>query len=88
MWTRKIKKVIIMCLSIPCQVVEVLAEDRVVVNSGNVKLEISIFLLAETVNVGDYLVVHAGSAISKLDEEEALETLELINEFLASKEAN
>ena len=77
-----------MCLSIPCQIVEVLTEDRVIVNSGNVKLEISTFLLSEPVKVGDYLVVHAGSAISKLDEEEALETLELINEFLASKEAS
>ncbi len=77
-----------MCLSIPCQIVEVLTGDRVIVNSGNVKLEISTFLLSDPVEVGDYLVVHAGSAISKLDEEEALETLELINEFLASKEAN
>lgn len=77
-----------MCLSIPCKVVEVLPENRVIVNSGNVKLEISIFLLSEPVEVGDYLVVHAGSAISKLDEEEALETLALINEFLASQETS
>ncbi len=77
-----------MCLSIHCKDVDVLAEDRVVRNAGNVKLEISTFLLAETVKVGDYLVVHAGSAISTLDEEAALETLELINDFLDSKEAN
>jgi hydrogenase expression/formation protein HypC len=41
----------------------------------------SLLLLAEEVQVGDYIIVHAGFAISKLDEAEARETLALMREF-------
>ena len=41
---------------------------------------ISLFLLSGEVKVGDYVLVHTGFAISKVDPEEALETLKLIEE--------
>jgi len=47
---------------------------------GGVRRQISVDLLPE-VEVGDYVVVHAGFAIERLQEDEALETLELIRQM-------
>jgi hydrogenase expression/formation protein HypC len=46
-----------------------------------VRREASLMLLDEELTVGDYVIVHAGFAISKLDEAEALETLEIMREI-------
>jgi len=51
-----------------------------IVELEGLKLEVGLQLLDE-VNVGEYLIVHAGFAIQKLDEDEALETIELIREI-------
>jgi hydrogenase expression/formation protein HypC len=48
-----------------------------------VKREASLMMLNEEVAVGDYVLIHAGFAISRLDAEEAEETLELMRECLA-----
>ena len=48
---------------------------------GNLQREIGLLLL-ENVNVGDYVIVHAGYAIQKLDKEEALKTLLLLEGYL------
>jgi len=68
-----------MCVAIPMRLVE--KSDIIgVVELEGLKREVSLQLLDE-VNVGEYLIVHAGFAIQKLDEDEALETLELIREI-------
>ena len=54
--------------------------DRAEVSSGRVSREINIGLLKD-VNIGDYVIVHAGFAIEKLDEERAKETLEILREM-------
>jgi len=51
--------------------------------AGNVLLKISTRLL-EKVAIGDYVIVHAGFAIEILDEEAAMETIELLNELATS----
>jgi hydrogenase expression/formation protein HypC len=51
-----------------------------VVHIGGVKREIDIQLLKD-IQIGDYVIVHAGFAIQRLDEEEALETLALFAEM-------
>ncbi len=67
-----------MCLGIPMQVVEI-DGDIGYVESGGVKRKVGLMLL-EDVKVGDWVIVHAGFAIEKIDPEEAIGTLELIRE--------
>ena len=69
-----------MCLAIPVKVVEVGADDTAMVDLGGVTKEISLALLSD-VQVGDYVILHAGFALSKLDPEEAEKTLALFAEL-------
>lgn len=68
-----------MCLGIPMQVMSINGMD-IVAETDGVRREASLMILDEEVQVGDYVIVHAGFAISKLDEEEALDTLELMRQ--------
>lgn len=69
-----------MCLAIPAQVVELRPDDNALVDLAGVKKEISLALL-EGVAVGDYVIVHVGYALNKLDPEEAARTLRLFAEM-------
>ena len=62
-----------MCLAVPTQVVEILENTmcRVRVGNGSTLLTCSTMLPPEPPKVGDYLIVHAGFAMHKLDPEEA-----------------
>ena len=74
-----------MCLAIPAKVVEVGAgpgDEWAVVDLGGVRKEISLALLAD-VQVGDYVILHVGYALTKLDPEEAEKTLALFAEMNA-----
>ena len=75
-----------MCLAVPVKVVEVGAGDTAIVDLGGVKKEISLALLAD-VRVGDYVILHVGYALSKLDPEEAEKTLALFAEINAETAA-
>ena len=65
-----------MCLAIPALVTECLDNDEAVIDLGGVRKQVSLALVPEAV-VGDYVIVHVGYAISKLDPEEAQRTLAL-----------
>lgn len=69
-----------MCLAIPAQVVELLDNDGAVVELGGVRKEISLALV-DGVTVGDYVIVHVGYALNRLDPEEAEKTLQLFAEI-------
>ena len=69
-----------MCLAIPAQVIELRDGDNAVVDLAGVKKEISLSLV-ENVAVGDYVIVHVGYALNKLDPEEAEKTLALFAEM-------
>jgi hydrogenase expression/formation protein HypC len=69
-----------MCLAIPVRVVELSSGDQAVVDAGGVRKEISLALV-EDVAVGDYVILHVGYALQKLDEVEARRTLELFAEM-------
>ena len=75
-----------MCLAMPSKVVEVLADDMAVIELGGVKKTISLGLV-EDVIPGDYVIVHVGYALSKVDEDEALKTLALFAEMTAPEAA-
>ncbi len=68
-----------MCLAIPARVVEVAANDVAIVDLGGVRKDISLALV-EGVTVGDYVIVHVGYALTRLDPEEAEKTLALMAE--------
>ena len=69
-----------MCLAIPACVEQLISGDSAIVNLGGVRKEISLALL-EDVAVGDYVIVHVGFALQKLDPEEAAQTLALFAEI-------
>ena len=65
-----------MCLAIPVQVTELLPDDMARVSLDGVTKVVSTALV-EDLKVGDYVVLHVGYALSKIDPEEAARTLEL-----------
>lgn len=65
-----------MCLAIPALVTERLDNDEAVIDLGGVRKQVSLALVPDA-NVGDYVIVHVGYAISQLDPEEAQRTLAL-----------
>lgn len=69
-----------MCLAIPAQVVELRDGDNAAVDLAGVRKEISLSLV-DGVAVGDYVIVHVGFALNKLDPEEAEQTLKLFAEI-------
>lgn len=69
-----------MCLAIPAKVTKLLADDMAVVSIDGVSKEISVALI-EDIALGDYVLLHVGYALTKIDPEEARRTLELLREF-------
>lgn len=69
-----------MCLAIPVRVVALASGDQAIVDAGGVRKEISLALV-EGVEVGDYVILHVGYALQKLDEDEAQRTLALFAEM-------
>lgn len=69
-----------MCLAIPALVVERLQADEAIIDAGGVRKRVSLTLVSEAA-AGDYVIVHAGYAISRLDPDEALRTLALFAEL-------
>lgn len=74
-----------MCLGIPGKVVKV-EGDVAEVDFWGVKRKASLLLVPE-VKEGDYVLVHVGFVITKLQEEEAQETLKLFEEFFGEEAA-
>ena len=74
-----------MCLGVPMKIVSK-DGDYVVAEVDGVQKEASVMLLDEEAAVGDYIIVHAGFAISKLDEEYAEETLRLMREIYSEED--
>ena len=68
-----------MCLAIPARVVEINDNDVAIVELGGVRKDISLALV-EGVVVGEYVIVHVGFALTRLDPEEAALTLALMAE--------
>jgi hydrogenase expression/formation protein HypC len=70
-----------MCLAVPSRITEI--NDTIgIVDVDGVTREASLMLL-EDVQIGDYVIVHAGFAISKVDQESAEQTLADMREILA-----
>jgi hydrogenase expression/formation protein HypC len=68
-----------MCLAIPAKIIKI-ENEMAIVEIGNVQREASIMLLPEA-GINDYVLLHAGFAIQKIDEEEAFKTMELFRQM-------
>ena len=73
-----------MCLAIPSKIVEI-KEGLGIIDADGVIRKVSLLLLDEA-KVGDYVIVHAGFALHKIDEEAAMESLKILREALALTE--
>lgn len=74
-----------MCLGVPMQVLEI-HDDMVVAEIDGVQREASLMMLGDPVAVGDYVIVHAGFAISRIDPAEAEETLRIMREIFTPED--
>lgn len=70
-----------MCLALPAQVVEAAGPGRVVVDADGERRVVSIELLDADVGVGDWLELHLGFALAKLDEADARGILALLGDL-------
>lgn len=73
-----------MCLGIPGRITDVYPSEGLsmgTVDFGGVRREVCLAYVADEVKPGDYVIVHVGFAISKVDEEEARRTFEFLEEL-------
>lgn len=68
-----------MCIAVPA-IIEEINGNEAVVNYGGVKFNTNIIFIKEPA-IGDYVLIHAGCAVEKLDKREAEETLEIFREL-------
>ena len=73
-----------MCLAIPSKIIKI-DNQMATIDVSGVRREVSLLLL-EDVRVGDYVIVHAGFAINKIDEIAAKESLELLRQAISEVE--
>jgi hydrogenase expression/formation protein HypC len=64
-----------MCLGVPVRIIEIISDSRAIGEIGGIRREVETSFV--DVRVGDYVILHAGFAIQKLDQAEAEETLQL-----------
>lgn len=69
-----------MCLAIPAKIIALdTTNDRATVTVDNVQVEVSLALVDDVI-VGDYVLVHVGYALNKIDQDEAVKTIALFAE--------
>jgi hydrogenase expression/formation protein HypC len=69
-----------MCLAVPLEIVELRDNNKALVRRGEGSLQVDVSLLRSAA-VGDYVLVHAGFAIEKLDSSDAEATLAILDEL-------
>lgn len=80
-----------MCLGIPGQIVEIadIEQKLAIVNVGGVKRQVNIACIVDEQHpvescIGDWVLIHVGFAMNRIDEQEAAETLQLFQEIAAT----
>lgn len=74
-----------MCLAIPSKIVEI-DNFRATVDVYGARREINLMLMPEEVGIGDYVLVHAGFAIQKVEQESAQQALDVISDIIKDAE--
>lgn len=75
-----------MCLSVPSKVVKIDENNMATVEAMGVTRHVTLDLMPEKVDVGDYILIHVGVAMGKVDEESAKESIALYEEMIAIME--
>ncbi|MDR2034777.1 MAG: HypC/HybG/HupF family hydrogenase formation chaperone [Helicobacteraceae bacterium] len=76
-----------MCLSIPSKIIEIDEANNALVDTLGVRRRVSLDLLGESASIGDFVLIHVGFAMGKIDEAEALESLKIFKEIAAQMES-
>lgn len=74
-----------MCVAVPSKIVAI-RDQMATIDVSGIRQDISLLLLPEPVACGDYVLVHAGFAIHKIEEAAAAETLDLLREMACGDE--
>jgi hydrogenase expression/formation protein HypC len=74
-----------MCVGVPSKIIKI-EDSMAIVEVLGAQREVSLLLLDEEAQVGDYVIVHAGFAIKKIQEDEAHENLELMKRMFGVEE--
>jgi hydrogenase expression/formation protein HypC len=69
-----------MCLGIPGRIIEIITDTMAKVDVAGTRKEVNL-MLVENAGIGDYVIVHAGFAIQKVNEQEAQETLKIFKDL-------
>lgn len=75
-----------MCLSIPSKIIKIDEHNVATVDTMGIQREVSLDLMADEVHLGDYILIHVGFAMNKIDKAEALASLELYQEMIDQME--
>ena len=81
------KRAKIMCLSIPSKVIEIDENNVATVETLGVTRKVSLDLISEEVKVGEYVLIHVGYAMQKIDTQFALESLEVYQKIAEDMDA-
>ncbi len=72
-----------MCLAVPMEIMDINTDLNVAdVEIGGIKRQVRLDIIDSSPKVGDFVIVHAGFALRRLDREDALETIKLFQESL------
>lgn len=71
-----------MCLSIPSKIVEIDEDNIATVDTMGIQRQVSLDLMADDVTIGDYILIHVGFAMSKIDKDDAQDSLKLYGEIV------
>ncbi len=74
-----------MCLAVPSKIIEI-EDTMAIVDVMGLRKQISLLLLPEEPQIGDYVLVHAGFAINKMEPEEAQEALKIFEKIFKDME--
>ncbi len=75
-----------MCLAIPSKIIEIGEDNTAVVDTLGMRRRISLDLMMDPVKEGDYVLIHVGYAMTKLDEAQALESIKAYEELIRMME--
>ena len=74
-----------MCIGFPGKIISIDQDNYAVIDISGTRREVSLDILDEQVNVGDYVISHAGFAIHKIDVADAEEKLAFLKELIANE---
>lgn len=72
-----------MCLSIPSKIISIDEHNNALVDTMGVKRRVSLDLIDEKMNAGEYVLIHVGFAMQKIDTKSAKESIKVYEQMLA-----